>query len=391
MFPEPITVIISPHSSSNQLVLKLTRPVLSIIFTAFLLLVIIISAYFGYHLYKYLLLGELLGPTQSRICKLENENRELKLSLNNTRESEKRAREKMLKERKNFAEKMSNFETKLKQLEKFYNDLRIMAGFKLNEDEAKDLGKVEFKEEGAMLGSETGEGVGGVPERGMEYLQVLLSNDKIDKVFFKKSHEWELKLMEETKKAFDNMQLMKRLLEERASTLDDTPSLMPVIGPITSPFGVKRGRGTHTGIDIGAIMGTPVRAPADGVVIKAGSARYYGKLIILDHGNGYTTRFAHLSKIDVSIGDRVSEGDIIGRVGSTGWSTGSHLHYEVRFNSVPLDPINYMKYSEPEKREKEVYTVESGIEKEDKEDEMLNDTDDSDSVLEDDGKRDDIQ
>jgi len=88
--------------------------------------------------------------------------------------------------------------------------------------------------------------------------------------------------------------------------------------------------------------GTPVSAPAEGVVTIRSRVGDYGNLIELDHGTGYTTRFGHLSKFNVEIGDRVKKGQIIGFVGSTGRSTGPHLHYEVRMNGTPVDPIGYM-------------------------------------------------
>jgi len=354
MFPEPVSIIISPHSSSKPYVLKLGRVTLSVLFTVFLILILFSSAYLGCHLYKFLRLEQLIGPAQCLIISLEKENKDLKVSMNKARESEKDAIVKMVDEREQFAEKMSNYDTKLKQLENFYNDLRIMAGFKLDEKDAKDLSKVKFKDDGAMLEKKDENGVGGAPEKGVDYLQVLLANETTDNIYFRNTREWEMKLMDKTKSAFDNMQLLKRLLEERASTLADTPSFIPVIGIITSSFGVGRSvGGTHTGLDIGAPIGTLIRAPADGVVILAGPEEYYGNLIILDHGNGFTTRFAHLSEIKVSLGDRLSEGDVIGCVGQTGWATGPHLHYEVRYNGVPLDPINYMKISGKDKNKKE--------------------------------------
>ncbi|MGQ9705649.1 MAG: M23 family metallopeptidase [bacterium] len=354
MFPEPISIIISPHSSTKVYTLHLGKKALSFIFIISLTFILILSAYLGCHLYKFLRLEQLIGPAQCLISNLQKENKDLKLSLNKSIKSEKEAIDKMIYEREMFAEKLSNYEVKLKQLESFYNDLRIMAGFKLDEEDAKELSKVKFNDEGAMIEKDKEEGIGGAPEKGVDYLQVLLSNETTDSIYFKKTKEWEMKLMDNTKSAFDNMQLLKRLLEERASTVADTPTLIPVVGTITSSFGVGRGTGTHTGIDIGAPIGTKIRAPADGVVVFAGVSAYYGNLVILDHGNGFTTRFAHLSEIKVTFGDRLSEGDILGFVGQTGWATGPHLHYEVRYNGVALDPINYMKSSGSDKIKNEI-------------------------------------
>lgn len=115
----------------------------------------------------------------------------------------------------------------------------------------------------------------------------------------------------------------------------------------TSPFGVRTDpfRGVtaqHNGVDLAAPTGTPVHATADGMVTEAGAASGYGNLIQLDHGAGVQTRYGHLSRILVARGQRVLKGDVIGLVGSTGRSTGSHLHYEVRVAERAINPLPYM-------------------------------------------------
>ncbi len=94
----------------------------------------------------------------------------------------------------------------------------------------------------------------------------------------------------------------------------------------------------HEGLDIAANVGTPVVATADGVVARVKYSPTYGKMVILDHGYGYRTVFAHNSKILVKAGQRIKRGDMVAKVGNTGRSTGSHLHYELRLNGVPIDP-----------------------------------------------------
>lgn len=136
-------------------------------------------------------------------------------------------------------------------------------------------------------------------------------------------------------------------LSERQSLLNSTPNMKPAKGWITSRFGYRispfTGKTTiHAGLDIAAAPGSPVYAPADGVVVFASYDESYGKLITIDYGYGVTTRFGHLSQIYVQVGQRVNKWDVIGAVGNTGRSTGPHLHYEVRINGTAVDPINYI-------------------------------------------------
>lgn len=126
------------------------------------------------------------------------------------------------------------------------------------------------------------------------------------------------------------------------------PSIWPVYGKLESGVGGRRnpfgGRGYeyHEGQDIDAAYGTPVQVAASGKVVIAGWLRGYGKVVYVDHGNGLSTRYGHLSEIDVAVGQSVAQGERIGLVGSTGRSTGPHLHYEVRVNNQPVDPKPYL-------------------------------------------------
>ena len=122
--------------------------------------------------------------------------------------------------------------------------------------------------------------------------------------------------------------------------------LWPVEGRISSAFGWRNisvaGNRFHGGVDIAASTGTPVRAARGGVVTRAGWVGAYGFVVIVDHGGGWETRYAHLSRIDVQTGQRVAQGGIVGRVGSTGASTGPHLHFEVRRDGQALDPLAFL-------------------------------------------------
>jgi len=136
-------------------------------------------------------------------------------------------------------------------------------------------------------------------------------------------------------------------LSERQSLLNATPNVKPAKGWITSRFGYRQNPFTgknamHAGLDIAAAPGSPVYAPADGIVIFASYDEGYGKLVSIDHGYGVTTRFGHNSQIYVHVGQKVSKWDVIAAVGNTGRSTGPHLHYEVRINGTAVDPSNFI-------------------------------------------------
>ena len=115
----------------------------------------------------------------------------------------------------------------------------------------------------------------------------------------------------------------------------------PVSGPVTSTFGMRWGR-MHEGIDIGAASGTPIRAAASGTVISAGWLGGYGNLIVVDHGGGLATAYAHMSGYAASTGQPVAQGQTLGFVGCTGHCYGSHLHFEVRVGGAPVDPLGYL-------------------------------------------------
>jgi murein DD-endopeptidase MepM/ murein hydrolase activator NlpD len=143
-----------------------------------------------------------------------------------------------------------------------------------------------------------------------------------------------------------------RIYESSLRSHGAVPNLWPVSGKLESGVGGRRnpftGRGYeyHEGQDIDAQYGTPVQAAASGRVTIAGWQRGYGNVVYLDHGNGLSTRYGHLSEIDVRIGQSVARGQTIGLVGSTGRSTGPHLHYEVRISNQPVNPREYLPGAE---------------------------------------------
>jgi murein DD-endopeptidase MepM/ murein hydrolase activator NlpD len=140
--------------------------------------------------------------------------------------------------------------------------------------------------------------------------------------------------------------LESRLLERRLQALM-VPSSAPVDGPIGSGFGFRADPFTgrtalHSGLDFPAEAGTPITAAAGGVVVRVGAHPAYGQMLELDHGNGLTTRYAHASRLLVRQGDLVRRGQPIAQVGSTGRSTGPHLHFEVLVEGVPQDPVKFL-------------------------------------------------
>lgn len=163
-------------------------------------------------------------------------------------------------------------------------------------------------------------------------------------------------------RAANNLAVLQNLIPERADTLETlkgevdeynrrlaaTPSIWPCRGRVTSGFGMRRspfGRGIskfHHGVDIASSHGTPIYATADGQVSFAGYRRGYGNLVIIRHGYGFQTCYAHLSGFAVSSGQWVKRGRVIGYMGRTGTATGVHLHYEVHVNGVAVNPARYM-------------------------------------------------
>ena len=127
-----------------------------------------------------------------------------------------------------------------------------------------------------------------------------------------------------------------------------TPAIWPVLGHITDSFGERldpfSGEGAfHTGVDVATDYGAPVHATADGIITIAGDHAGYGRLVVIDHGFGISTWYAHLSAFSAVAGARVKRGEVIGYTGISGRSTGPHVHYEVRMNNAPVNPWRYMK------------------------------------------------
>ena len=144
-----------------------------------------------------------------------------------------------------------------------------------------------------------------------------------------------------------SFQELVEYLEDQKSLLSSTPSIWPVKGWLTSTFGYRTSpftgrRELHKGLDIATRSNTPIIAPADGLVVFAGREGGFGNMLIVDHGYGIMTRYAHCSSLEAKLGDKIKRGDIVAKVGSTGRSTGPHLHYEVAVNGVAVNPNRYI-------------------------------------------------
>lgn len=157
----------------------------------------------------------------------------------------------------------------------------------------------------------------------------------------------------ETLEAYNRLKttsMSSNMISGRRWLVNTTPSLWPVMGRLLSHFGNREDpfhghQAFHSGVDISAPVGTAVKAAADGIVREADWSGGYGKLIVLDHGNGLQTYYAHLSRIDVLPGQEVRMGQVIGGTGATGRATSPHLHYEVRRGGAVVNPYGYLAKS----------------------------------------------
>lgn len=152
----------------------------------------------------------------------------------------------------------------------------------------------------------------------------------------------------------DEATVLNKKLEEiflqnrdKINFVNSSPNVLPVEGWITSEFGVRRHPiahrfKMHNGIDVASPKGTPVKSPANGKVIFSGRSGGYGNVVIVQHGYGVSTMYAHLYAVHVKTGDTIKKLDVLGEVGTTGYSTGPHLHYEVRVDGIPKDPLSFL-------------------------------------------------
>lgn len=329
MFDRDYSVLITAHSGDKVHSFHINRWTIRTAFVLFVVFVVGFAAITYSAVVDYRVLNEAVVPAYASNIILAEENVRLYEEIEARDNAIGSLEFRVEKEREEYAQALARLHASIKRLNKFYTDLKIMAGFRLSADEAKRL-KGDVRD----LGSG-----GGSMDR-YEYVQSMLLCQ--DEEFLRESIKRESVLAKECGRCEKEFLLLKAMLEKKKSLLADMPDMAPVKGIITSYFGARRANGAHNGLDIAAPSGTPVAAPAEAVVVKAGPSSLYGNVVFLDHGKGVTSRYAHLSDINCAIGDRVTRGDVIGFVGATGWATGSHLHYEIRINGIPVDPVNYL-------------------------------------------------
>jgi murein DD-endopeptidase MepM/ murein hydrolase activator NlpD len=226
----------------------------------------------------------------------------------------------------NFATEIGVLKKQVGSLSKFEDKVRLIADIRQTSDTSGLIG------------------IGGIPK---DKLDPDIPLEKKHNILIREMHKQVTQTNHAAKKqALDFKDLIK-MLEQKRNLLASTPSIRPVGGWITSKFGYRNSPFTgkkqfHSGLDISNKSGTKIIATANGRVSFAAGKMYIGNLVTIDHGFGRVTKFGHLKKILVKSGQKVKRGDIIALLGNTGRSTGPHLHYEVRINGTPVNPLKYI-------------------------------------------------
>ena len=222
--------------------------------------------------------------------------------------------------------KVDQFAVKMDDLRQFDKKIRIMANLVTGKDKEQLLG------------------IGG-PVSEENRLRSRMAAD--DKAMIAGIGRQVDRLMDDALSREQSFANLLAYLQEKKSLLASTPSIWPVAGWVTSEFGPRTSpfgsdKEFHKAIDIATRIGKPIQAPADGIVAEVAFQNDVGQMIRIDHGHGISTIYGHLSQAVVRVGATVHKGDRIGYVGNTGRSTGSHLHYAVMLNGIPVNPRKYL-------------------------------------------------
>ena len=225
-----------------------------------------------------------------------------------------------------FAQDVNSLKSKLTALNEFEQKIRIMANLEHKADQASLI---------AVGGS--------MPDDMDTKIPLQQDHDRL----MREMHDQIGQVEQVAAAQSSNFESLLKSLESKRNLLAATPSLRPVHGWVSSDFGYRISpftgrREFHRGLDIATREGAPIIAPADGVITYAGKKWLMGNMIAIDHGYGLQTRYGHISKLLKKQGDHVKRGEVIAFVGNTGRSTGPHLHYVVRLNGVPVDPMKYI-------------------------------------------------
>jgi murein DD-endopeptidase MepM/ murein hydrolase activator NlpD len=222
--------------------------------------------------------------------------------------------------------KVEQFSIKMDELRQFDKKIRIMAKLVTGRDKEQLLG------------------IGGPVSEENRLRSKMAADDKTMIAGIDRQVD---RLMDDAMSREQSFTALLTYLQEKKSLLAATPSYWPVLGWVTSEFGRRIspfGSGTefHKGIDIATRIGRPIQTPADGIVAEVAYQHDMGQMVRIDHGHGVSTLYGHLSKAAVRVGTTIRKGDRLGFVGNTGSTTGSHLHYTVMLNGVPVNPRKYI-------------------------------------------------
>ncbi len=225
-----------------------------------------------------------------------------------------------------FATEINTYKSKLLSLNNFEKKIRIIANIEKTSEQDNVFG------------------VGGSVPDDLNANTLLTQKHNS---LLREMHEQVESLEVSTKKQEEGFETLLKYLDDQRNLLASTPAICPTKGWVTSRFGYRKSpftgrREFHRGLDIASREGTPVVASADGIITFVGKKGFLGKIVAIDHGHGIVSRYAHLSKALTKRGKVVKRGDTIGQIGSTGRSTGPHLHYDIRLNGVHLNPEKYI-------------------------------------------------
>ncbi len=225
-----------------------------------------------------------------------------------------------------FSSKIEDLESQLSKLKDFDKKIRIIANLERGQEATSYMGM------GGPSPSDVRE---------------KLKAEKDEKGLVQQMRTDIDRLKSEAASREESLSELEKLLQTKKEVLVSTPSIWPVQGWVTSGFGFRTNPFTgltqmHEGIDISNRIGFPVVAPAEGIISDIGSDWAHGKILVISHGFGLVSRYSHLNKVLVRVGQKVKRGDKIAEIGMSGKTTGPHLHYEVRLNGIPANPMRYI-------------------------------------------------